>query len=309
MKTDNAKLLTDSVQKLEKNVANYCSDNAENLYFDKEMAIILSALDCFNEIEELKASCASLTDELNKLKASDEAGKNAIELNKKLSQENAELKKSANELEKTLKKNSELVGKNEQLAETLKEANEKASNCAKAEKELTEAKQQGEALEKKNTQLSATIKENSARIEELKKLLDEKEKKISALEKGQEKTTSLIEENKRVSEKLRKAENFEEAYHREQKRAFTLETERNTLKAANEHLSRVDSENKKKIELLNKSLDEAKADNEKLTKNSVDSDTLKSVQAELAQKSKDCESKDSIIAKKEKELESVNAML
>ena len=87
LKTDNAKLLTDSVQKLEKNVANYCSDNAENLYFDKEMAIILSALDCFNEIEELKANCASLTDELIMHKTGNEAGKYAIELNRKLCRE------------------------------------------------------------------------------------------------------------------------------------------------------------------------------------------------------------------------------
>lgn len=184
--------------------------------------------------------------------------------------ENTKLKKTAEEYEKLTKRFSELEGKNEQLAETLKSANEKITDFGLIKKELEDAKKFSDNLEKKNSQLSATAKDNTAKLDEQKKQLAERDKHIAALEKEQSKTVTVIEENKRLSEKLEKAQNFEEAYHREDARANAAEKERDTLKVANEALrSQLE---KVKSDSSGKESAELKTENEKLLERIADSE-------------------------------------
>lgn len=258
--TDNAKLLIEAAQDVERRISEYCQSGSD---WGKEDAAVFTALDCTNEIAELKAQCKSLASEVDKLRIGEEAAAKACAENKFLKEENIALKKSKEELDKLAKRFSELEGKNEQLAETLKEANAKAAECAALKKDIEAAKKISDNLEKKNNQLSDAAKEHSAKLDEQKKLVAERDNRIAELEKEQAKAVNIGEENKRLSEKLAKAENFEEAFHREQSRAEAAEKERNTLKAVNEHLNKNISEYKTQIEQLTDKAKSQSSENEK----------------------------------------------
>lgn len=258
LKTDDSNMLVLAAADVERRITEYCSGTD----MGKEDAAVFSALDCCIEVAELKEKCAALSAEVDRLKIGEEAAKSAQAENKALKNENLLLKKSKDELDKLTKRFSELEGKNEQLAETLKDANEKAAECGALKNELENIKKLSDELAKKNEQLSGTIKDNSAKSDEHKKQLAEKDKRISELEKEQAKAVRVGEENKRLAEKLARAENFEEAFHREQSRAESAEKERNTLKAVNEHQNKTISEYKTQIEQLSAKAKSQSSENE-----------------------------------------------
>ena len=251
LKTDNSEQLIAAAKNVEDRITEYCANVVD---LGKEDAAVFSALDCFNELGELKNQCAKLAAEVERLRKGEEAAVKAVEESKALSAENASLKKSKEELDKLTKRFSELEGKNAQLAETLKEANEKAAKVVALEKELSEARKTAEGLEKKNAQLSAQSKESTEKQNELNKTIAQKDKRITELEKEQTKAVSVGEENKRLSDKLTKAENFEEAFHREQKRAESAEKERDSLKSTNEQLNKSVSEYRVQVDQLSERL-------------------------------------------------------
>ncbi len=268
--TDNAALLMEAAKDVEQRISEYCRSGSD---WGKEDAAVFTALDCTNEIAELKAQCKSLAAEVDRLRMGEDAAVKARSENKFLKEENIALKKSKDDLDKLAKRFSELEGKNEQLAETLKEANAKAAECAALKKDIESAKKNSENLEKKNNQLSEAAKEHSAKLDEQKKLVEERDKRISDLEKEQAKAVNIGEENKRLSEKLAKAENFEEAFLREQSRADAAEKERNTLKAVNEHLNKNISEYKTQIEQLSDKAKSQSSANEQRLKSELEKAT------------------------------------
>ncbi len=125
--TDNSGLLIEAAKDVERRIEEYCQNGSD---WGKEDAAVFTALDCTNEIAELKAQCASLAAEVNRLKIGEEAAKSAQAENRSLKEENLSLKRTKDDLDKLSKRFSELEGKNEQLAETLKEANAKVAECA-----------------------------------------------------------------------------------------------------------------------------------------------------------------------------------
>ena len=245
LRTDNRELLIAAANSVDGKISEYCGENSD---ISKEDAAVFSALECFNEIEELKAGVSKISAELTRLKAQETEAKKALDENGALKAENEQLLKIKTEFEKLTKRFSELEGKNEQLCETLNDANKQAAEAAALKKQLDEAKKNADLLEKKNAQLSAAAKDNSDSLEKQKKLVSEKEKRIAELQKENEKAVSVSAENKRLLEKLDKAQNFEEAFHREKKRADAVEIERNTLKAANDTLNRSMSDFKSRAE-------------------------------------------------------------
>ncbi|MDE6733303.1 MAG: cell division protein ZapA, partial [Oscillospiraceae bacterium] len=249
LRTDNSRQLFAAAADVDMKISAYC-DNDRNMR--KEDAAVLAALDCYNDLNELKTKYAQLTSEVGTLTKSIEQANAAIEENKKLKEDVASLKNAKDELAKLTKRFSELEGKNEQLAETLKEANAKAAECNSLKKEADEAKKVSTELTKKNDQLSNAAKDSKKELDEMKKQLSEKDKRIAELSGEQNKVVSVGAENKRLIEKLEKAENFEEAFHREQKRAEDAEKERNALKSAKEQLDKTVAEYKTQIEQLSK---------------------------------------------------------
>ncbi len=249
LRTDNSRQLFAAAADVDMKISAYC-DNDHNMR--KEDAAVLAALDCFNDLNELKTKCAQLASEVGTLTKSIEQANAAIEENKKLKEDAASLKTAKDELARLTKRFSELEGKNEQLAETLKEANAKAAECNTLKKEADEAKKVSAELTKKNDQLSNAAKDSKKDLDEMKKQLSEKEKRIAELSGEQNKVVSVGAENKRLIEKLEKAENFEEAFRREQKRAEDAEKERNALKSAKEQLDKTVAEYKTQIEQLSR---------------------------------------------------------
>lgn len=247
LRTDNSRQLFAAAADVDMKISAYC-DNDHNMR--KEDAAVLAALDCFNDLNELKTKCAQLASEVGTLTKSIEQANAAIEENKKLKEDVASLKNAKDELAKLTKRFSELEGKNEQLAETLKEANAKAAECNSLKKEADEAKKVSTELTKKNDQLSNAAKDSKKELDDMKKQLSEKDKRIAELSGEQNKVVSVGAENKRLIEKLEKAENFEEAFRREQKRAEEAEKERNALRSAKEQLDKTVAEYKTQIEQL-----------------------------------------------------------
>ncbi|MDE7363122.1 MAG: hypothetical protein K2N38_14460 [Oscillospiraceae bacterium] len=279
--TDNSAMLVEAARDLDRRITEYCRSGSD---WGKEDAAVFAALDCTNEVAELNAKCKALTAEVNRLKTGEEAAKNAIAENKALKEENIALGKSKEELDKLSKRFSELEGKNAQLAETLKDANAKAAECASLKKDIETAKKTAESLEAKNAQLSQSAKDGAAKLDEQKKLISERDKRIAELEKEQAKAVNIGEENKRLAEKLAKAENFEEAYRREERRADAAEKERDALMTAKEQLNKSVAEYRSQIEQLTDKAKAQSGENEKKLRSELEKAT-----AEMEKLAKDYE--------------------
>ena len=197
LKTDNSAQTVAAAKDIESKISEYCS---ESLRVTKEDASVFAALDCLNELYEMKKSCKALAAEAERLQKGEEEAKIAVEKCRELEKENTALKQCREDLEKLTKRFSELEGKNEQLALALKEANVKALKSASLEKALSDAKKGTESLEKKNEQLVTLSKDIQTKLDTVNKTVSEKEKRISELEKEQAKAAAVIEENKRLSE-------------------------------------------------------------------------------------------------------------
>lgn len=279
--TDNSAVLVEAARDLERRIVEYCRSGAD---WGKEDAAVFAALDCTNEVAELNAKCKALAAEVNRLKTGEEAARNAVAENKTLKEENLALGRAKDELDKLSKRFSELEGKNAQLAETLKEANSKAAECAALKKDIETAAKKADTLEKKNAQLSQSAKDGAAALDEQKKLVTERDKRIAELEKEQVKAVNIGEENKRLTEKLAKAENFEEAFHRSEKRAEAAEKERDALKADKERLDKSVSEYKMQIEQITDSAKAQSGENERKLRSELEKAT-----AEMEKLAKDYE--------------------
>ena len=136
LRTDNSKQLYAAALDVDSRLAEYCDADRD---MRKEDAAVLAALDCYNELNELKSKCAEYALELEKTKKTENDAKSALEENKRLKEDNEKLKSIKSDYDKLSKRFSELEGKNEQLAETLKEANAKAAECNSLKKEADNA--------------------------------------------------------------------------------------------------------------------------------------------------------------------------
>ena len=85
LRTDNSKQLFVAADYVDARITGYCDADAN---MGKDDAAVLAALDCFNELTELKTKYAQLTSELDRMKKTEEATKSALEENKKLREEN-----------------------------------------------------------------------------------------------------------------------------------------------------------------------------------------------------------------------------
>lgn len=297
--TDNAAFLLEAAEKIDKKMEEYCTDNID---LRRDDAAVYSALEISNELTECAAKLSSANSEIAELKAAEAAGRAAVEENKRLRADSGELKKLKVDFDKLLKRISELEGKNGQLAETLKTANEKASESEKLKSQLALAQQSVSELEKKNSRLSQTINENSAEIERQKKTVAERDKRISEIMTENKRAVSVSEENKRLLVKLDKAQNFEEAFNREKSRADKAEAEAAKQKELAEKLSKDNSEQSRKI---------AELDNKIKSKAETDSDyeELAAAYDELEKTNKELKNSVSALSSKKEELEKTSAEL
>lgn len=249
--TDNSKILLAAAEKIDKKMGEYCTANID---LRRDDAAVYSALEISNELCEVEEMLSSASAEITRLKAVEEKGTAALEENKKLKADSDELKKLRTEFDKLSKRFSELEGKNEQLADTLKAANEKAAESDKLKLKLDEAERNISDLKKKNNDLSKEASANAAETENQKKAVSEKEKRITELTAENKKAIKVSEENKRLLEKLDKAMNFEEAFNREKSRADKAEADAAKQKEQNEKLSKENTEKALKVGELEKKL-------------------------------------------------------
>ena len=259
LRTNDSKQLAATAAQVEKMITSYCAANED---LDKYDAAVFAALDCFDEISGLKSRCEEYGRQVSQYEKNESAAAAAVEENKALRTENDSLKKDSRQLTSLQKRFSELEGKNEQLAQTLKDANEKVQQLESVSKERDEAAKRNDTLEAKNAQLTVAAKESSAKLDEQRKRIAELEKQVASLREDASKAVTTAQENKRLADKLEKAQNFEEAYRREQGRAERSEKELSAARAASQQLAKENAALKERADSLEKKL-EAVSDNKK----------------------------------------------
>lgn len=210
LRTDNSRQLISMGEEIERRITEYC----QSASMSKDDAAVFAALDLISDIYALRGEKDKLSKRITALEKGEAAAAAAVEENSRLNFENEVLKKDSEELAKLKKRFIELEGKNSQLADTLKEANERAAEGSRAKNSLEAAEKRVKSLEEKNAQLSDSAKENSAKLSEKDKIIAGLGTEITELKKQAERVSSAEKENKRLSDKLEKAQNTEEAYRR-----------------------------------------------------------------------------------------------